>query len=262
MFTASLPQGSYDARMDTIRTARCFLAVALAASVAACQPEAPTADADASPQPGATAAPGATVAPVVSEESVPEAVVVSTNEPFWQAWVEGGELVLAGAGVDERRYPIQSSALDEAVRVVNAADGSGRVEVRVADLACQDSMSGADFPMTGTLSIDGGEAITGCARPAIPAHFHGRWAPDGAGCADAEATIEDIEIDGRGMRLHESMAFPVEISIVDAGSVRLSNRYSGEGEQWETQQTLAVSGDTLVITGPDDQRLERIRCRD
>ena len=248
--------------MDTIRTARCFLAVALAASVAACQPEAPTADADASPQPGATAAPGATVAPVVSEESVPEAVVVFTNEPFWQAWVQGGELVLVGAGVDERRYPIQSSRLDKQVRVVNAANASGKVEIRVADLACQDSMSGADFPMTGTLSIYGGEAITGCARPAIPAHFHGRWAPDAAGCADAAATIEDIEIDGRGMRFHESMAFPVEVSIIDAGSVRLSNRYSGEGEQWETQQTLAVSGDTLVITGPDDQRLERIRCRD
>lgn len=249
-------------RMDTTKTALCFLAVALAATVAACQPDAPAPDADASAGSSAAAAPEATVAPVVPEDSVPEAVVVSTNEPFWQAWVEGGELALVGAGVDERRYPIQSSGLDQAVRVVNAANASGKVEMRVADLACQDSMSGADFPMTGTLSIDGGEAITGCARPAIPAHFHGRWAPDAAGCADAAATIEDIEIDGRGIRFHESMAFPVEISIVDGGSVRLSNRYSGEGEQWESQQTLAVSGDTLVITGPDDQRLERIRCRD
>lgn len=248
--------------MDTTKTARGFLAMALAAGVAACQGDTQAPDAGAPATPGTSAAPEATVAPVVPEDSIPEAVVVSTNEPFWQAWVEGGELVLVGAGVDERRYPVQSSRLDQGVRVVEAADGAGKVALRVADLACQDSMSGADFPMTGTLSIDGGEAITGCARPAIPAHFHGRWAPDAAGCADAAATIEDIEIDGRGMRFHESMAFPVEVSIVDAGSVRLSNRYSGEGEQWETQQTLAVSGDTLVITGPDDQRLERIRCRD
>lgn len=248
--------------MDTTKTARGFLAMALAAGVAACQGDTQAPDAGAPATPGTSAAPEATVAPVVPEDRIPEAVVVSTNEPFWQAWVEGGELVLVGAGVDERRYPVQSSRLDQGVRVVEAADGAGKVALRVADLACQDSMSGADFPMTGTLSIDGGEAITGCARPAIPAHFHGRWAPDAAGCADAAATIEDIEIDGRGMRFHESMAFPVEVSIVDAGSVRLSNRYSGEGEQWETQQTLAVSGDTLVITGPDDQRLERIRCRD
>lgn len=253
-------------RMDTIKTARCLLAAALATSFAACQPDEPRPDADASAM-QTPAAPEATVAPVVPEDGVPEAVVVSTNEPFWQAWVEGGELVLVGAGVDERRYPILSSRLepsqaDQALRVVNAADASGKVEIRVAHLACQDSMSGAGFPMTGTLSIDGGEAITGCARPAIPAHFHGRWAPDAAGCKDAAATIEDIEIDGRGMRFHESMAFPLEVSIVDGGSVRLANRYSGEGEQWEAQQTLAVSGDTLVITGPDDQRLERIRCRD
>ena len=244
------------------------MAAAVAAVLAACQGDVPAPE-GASARAGAEppAAPEATVAPVVPEDGVPEAIVVSTNEPFWQAWVEGGELVLVGAGVDERRYPIRSSRLehsqvDQPVRVVSAADASGKVEVRVADLACQDSMSGADFPMTGTLSIDGGDAITGCSRPAIPAHFHGRWAPDAAGCADAGSTIEDIEIDGRGMRFHESMAYPVEVSIVDGGSVRLANRYSGEGEQWEAQQTLAVSGDTLVITGPDDQRLERIRCRD
>lgn len=201
------------------------------------------------------------MAPVVPEDGVPEAVVVSTNEPFWQAWVEGGQLALAGAGVDERRYDIASSQLEEGVRVVRATGEAGSVELRVADLDCQDSMSGAAFPLTGTLSIDGDEAITGCARPAIPAHFHGRWAPDAAGCADADATIEDIEIDGRGLRFHESMAFPVEVSIVDGNSVRLANRYSGEGEQWTSEQTLEVSGDTLVVTGPDDLRLERIRCR-
>ena len=248
--------------MDTT-IPKSLIAAALAVALAACQPDAPPSP---SPSPGPEqadeAAPAATVAPVVAEDSVPAAVVVSTNEPFWQAWVEGDELALAGAGVDERRYPITSSQLVEGVRVVQASGDAGTVEVRVAELACQDSMSGAGFPLTGTLSINGGEAITGCARPAIPAHFHGRWAPDAAGCAGADTTIEDIEIDGRGLRFHESMGFPVEVSIIDGNSVRLANRYSGEGEQWTSEQTLAVSGDSLVISGPGDLRLERIRCRD
>ncbi|MDQ2701420.1 MAG: hypothetical protein M3Y70_01085 [Pseudomonadota bacterium] len=245
--------------MKTTAMTRSVLAAAMLAALIGCERDATAPPAK--PAMGAVAAETA-VTPVVPESSVPDAIVVSTNEPFWQGWVEGGQLALAGAGVDERRYDIESSALENGERVVRASSDAGSVELHVADVACEDSMSGAAFPYSGTLAIDGGEPVRGCARPAIPAHFHGRWAPDAAGCADADATIEDIEVDGRALRFHESVAFPVQVRIVDGNSVRLANRYSGEGEQWTSEQTLAVSGDTLVITGPDDLRLERVRCRE
>lgn len=98
--------------------------------------------------------------------AIAQEIVVSTNEPFWQARVEGATVVLSGAGVDERRLAIRASALETGARVVRAGDAAGELELRVTDAECQDSMSGAVFPLSGTLVIDGGDPIHGCARPA------------------------------------------------------------------------------------------------
>src|SRR3546814_20143196 len=89
-------------------------------------------------------------------------------------------------------------------------------------------MSGAAFPYSGTLAIDGGEPVRGCARPAIPAHFHGPSAPDAAGCADADATIQAIETDGPAMRFHERLAFPATVRNGDGNSVALDNLARGQ----------------------------------
>jgi len=92
-------------------------------------------------------------------------LVVSTNEPFWQARVEGDILVVTGVDTAERRLPVSSSTTTAEGRAVSGRDAAGSVEMIVRGLPCQDDMSGARFPFSGTLSFDGGAPIRGCARP-------------------------------------------------------------------------------------------------
>lgn len=96
----------------------------------------------------------------------PEEFVVSTNEPFWQARVGGGEVVLDGPDVDGRRFAISSEEDADGAKLVHAADGAGTISVTLMPGPCEDSMSGATFPLTGALTIDGIGPASGCARPA------------------------------------------------------------------------------------------------
>ncbi|MCD9026673.1 hypothetical protein LDO26_00395 [Luteimonas sp. BDR2-5] len=138
--------------------------------LAACGGTPPAGDADrAGTDEGATAAPAAGVS--ASEESgdahtADEDVIVSTNEPFWQARVEGDSIVLTGVDAPERRLSGASSSMTAGGRRIAASDAAGEVVVTVRRMRCEDDMSGAVFPMTGLLAIDGGAAIRGCARPA------------------------------------------------------------------------------------------------
>ncbi|HEY4529625.1 MAG TPA: hypothetical protein VIG97_04755 [Luteimonas sp.] len=99
-------------------------------------------------------------------EATPPGFVVSTNEPFWQARVEGREVVLDGPGVQARRFAVDSDAESGGARVVVASDAAGRITIRLSPGPCRDSMSGAEFPFSGELEIDGAGAARGCARPA------------------------------------------------------------------------------------------------
>lgn len=113
------------------------------------------------------ASPGADVpAPVPgSGTQIAADFVLSTNEPSWRASVRGDRVVLAGLD-GERTLSVR---LNEAVfggRHVMAYDAAGDVDLRITPRACQDTMSGKDFPFTGKLAFDGGAPITGCARPA------------------------------------------------------------------------------------------------
>ncbi len=95
--------------------------------------------------------------------AVPADFIVSTNEPFWQAKVEGMSLALAGPG-GERSLVVETNEATADGRRVLARDATGTLEVTVIDKACQDDMSGAAFPFTGSLSFDGAAASHGCAR--------------------------------------------------------------------------------------------------
>ena len=117
-------------------------------------------------------APEAPPEPVASGDadaaaSLPEAFVVSTNEPFWNARVDAGLVVLNGPDVSDRRFTIASHDASPDGRVVHARDASdGAIEVRITPGSCEDSMSGAVFPYGGTVAIEGASAASGCARPA------------------------------------------------------------------------------------------------
>lgn len=160
------------------------------------------------PQPAATAAAGReSVAPLASDggaagkprTTAPDAavsdpyalgMVASTNEPFWQAAVGNGTVVLTGAGVPTRTMAIVSSTRDGDARVVVAADADGRIEVRVSPTACEDDMSGAAFPATAALTVDGGGLYRGCARAGPAPRWrecgrypgHSRHVPRPLGC--------------------------------------------------------------------------------
>ncbi len=98
-----------------------------------------------------------------SPASLPAGLIVSTNEPFWQARVEGAVVTLTGP--DRRRsFRVE---VNEAVfdgRYVVARDAQGVLEARVAARLCQDSMAGSVFPYTARLRIDGETPVLGCAR--------------------------------------------------------------------------------------------------
>lgn len=92
-------------------------------------------------------------------------VVVSTNEPFWQARIVGNTLRLSGVDGAERRLTVVSSSERSGRRIVRATDTAGSVVATIDDLRCQDSMSGKTFPLAGTLTVDDAGLFPGCARP-------------------------------------------------------------------------------------------------
>ena len=132
----------------------------MATSIAACA---------VAPTPGGNATPSAATrpsppAPVLDAPAVlPADFVVSTNAPFWQARVQGFEVLLAGPSA-ERIFRIEMNDAVFDGRYVLARDASGTLETRIASRLCQDSMSGAVSPYTARLTIDGGAPVLGCAR--------------------------------------------------------------------------------------------------
>jgi uncharacterized membrane protein len=110
---------------------------------------------------------GPIVAGVDPDQALPDAFVVSTNEPFWNARVESGDVVLNGPDVSDRRFTVAGEESTSDARAVRARDDAGRtIEVRIAAGPCEDSMSGAVFPYRGSVAVEGGAAASGCARSA------------------------------------------------------------------------------------------------
>ena len=203
-------------------------------------------------------------------------LVIATNEPFLQARVDGRELVLTGVDLGERRMAVERSTVEGDTRTIIARDTGGSVEAVVRVSPCEDSMSGAAFPFSGELTVDGDGPHPGCARPAsmpapgepdeqrdmpmLPAAFTGRWAPDAAACTDP-ASSEGITITADAIHFHESVGTPRAVHPEGEDVATVVFAYVGEGEQWEAQQRLRLrDADTLEITGPDGLQLQRVRC--
>ncbi|MEN1956684.1 hypothetical protein [Luteimonas changyuni] len=129
----------------------------LALPLAACE--------HAAPPPEAVAADDHTSA-AASNRTLPAGFVVLTNEPFWQARVEAGAVVLSGPDLEGRRLAIATDNEVEGARLVHASDDAGTIAVTLTPGPCEDSMSGAVFPQVAELVIDGIGPVSGCARPA------------------------------------------------------------------------------------------------
>lgn len=146
-----------------------LLAGALCLALAACGRDQdappPAAEQGASEAAASVDAGAAADEPDARTPSLQDELVLLTNEPFWQVRTDGPKLALSGIE-GQRELDVVSSAVADGARTVVANDASGKVEIRVTDEPCQDSMAGASFPFTGTLVIDGGAPIQGCARPA------------------------------------------------------------------------------------------------
>ena len=148
----------------------CLAGTFLCAALVACKPAQEQAPAPASDAPAAAAATAGPAAPAPVEApaagpTLDGYIIASTNEPFWSASVAGPALVLTGLD-GQRSLAVSSSEAADGTRTVVATDASGKVELTVTAKECQDSMSGATFPFTAVLAIDGGAPLNGCARPA------------------------------------------------------------------------------------------------
>ena len=141
-----------------------FLILMIAGALGACVPGADKSEAVAPT--ASSIAESAIPAPVLdSEHDVAESFVLSTNEPFWRASVDGNTLALVGPD-SKRTLAVDSNQRLFDGRLVMAHDSTGKLEVRITERSCQDSMSGAWYPYTGKMAFDDGQAIFGCARPA------------------------------------------------------------------------------------------------
>jgi len=148
---------------------RTGLGIALCLVLAACHDKSQEASTPAAEPTAATPAetPAAPPAAPAADSALEGELIASTNEPFWQAQVSGPGPTLTLRGIDsQRELAVASSQTVGDTRTLRAVDASGAVDLKVTASACQDSMSGASFPYSAVLVIDGGTPINGCARPA------------------------------------------------------------------------------------------------
>lgn len=252
-----------------MRIRSCHLLLPAALLLAACQPDAAT---DSALAPVANAPDAA--APVASRD---DDVVVSTNEPFWQARVEGDTVVLRGIDAPERRLTGARASMTADGRRIDASDADGSVVLIVRRMRCEDDMSGARFPMTGLLTIDGHGPFRGCARPAsmpvptppseapsttIPERFVGRWDSDATACTSGGSDMA-LRVEPGALRFHESIATPTAVVADNDDAVRVTADYEGEGQTWTAERTLRLDGPDALFVGDDaGEGVNRVRCTD
>ncbi len=230
-------------------------------------PEAPNAAepvARATPSP----TPAATIAPV---SSVPDAITVTTNEPFYAAVVAGDAITLTGVSTSPRRLSVIDREVTADARRWRARDAAGEVVVAAARRPCSDDMSGAPRDFTGMLIVDGrtarGCAFAGKAPPpppdeaAIPARFVGTWNTDAAACARPATSIEGLKVTSGELVFHESAGTVTGVKAIGHDKVEITADYEGEGERWTATQTLRLVGNRLTVA-QRGTAFSRVRCPD
>lgn len=238
--------------------------------MAGCQPEA------APDTTGAAVTPAPDIAAPAARSD--DDVVVSTNEPFWQARFERGAIVLSGPEATGRLFSdVRTSMTADGLRM-DASDATGSIVVIVRKMRCEDDMSGARFPMTGLLTIDGRGPFRGCARPAsmpppgelgdnevsttIADRFVGHWDADAGACESGGSDMA-LRVEPGALRFHESIATPISVIAFGADAVRVAADYEGEGQAWTAEQILRLDGpDTLFVGDDAGEGVSRVRCKD
>ena len=257
-----------------MRPSRLLLAAALAV-LAACDAEPPAEPAAGEAPAAADATAPAAAAADAAPSRLPAAVTVATNEPFWQAAIAGTTVTLTGVDSTRRGLRIDSDIADGGQRRVAARDDAGSVVVEISDRACVNDMSGAPFPFSGRLTIDGRGPFAGCAAPpgyrppaepapalatSIPARFLGLWAADEAGCRTPPASIEWLRVTPEALRFHESLGAVRAVRPRGDDAVELDLDFDGEGQQWQATRLLRRTGDVLTLSGEDMPPISRTRC--
>lgn len=96
-------------------------------------------------------------------------VIVSTNEPFLNAAISGRTIKLSSPGNKDIFFTVSDmEPTDDGQRWVGH-HGRQQIMVETGAKSCVDSMSGASFPMSATITL-GSDRTSGCARPAAMPH--------------------------------------------------------------------------------------------
>ena len=131
------------------------LAAALCLALAACTPSQPPAAEDAAPAPAVEPAP-------VAETGR----VAALGDDLRIATQPATAKTQRISGIDAQRdLQVSTNDIADDARTVVGTDATGQVQVKVTPVGCQDTMSGAAFPFSASIAIDGGAPINGCAVP-------------------------------------------------------------------------------------------------
>lgn len=86
------------------------------------------------------------------------------NEPFWSVTIDGNRAVLKRAGMRDATIPVQPINFAKGVEYSGTLGGRP-FSLNIRAEPCEDSMSGASWPMTAVLGHSG-KQHPGCAAPA------------------------------------------------------------------------------------------------
>lgn len=93
------------------------------------------------------------------------------------------------------------------------------------------------------------------ATDTIPAPFQGEWSARAADCGKG-SDVTRLTIAPGELRFYESSATVTSVTGTRA-EIKVSARYTGEGETWDATRTFALSADGNSLTSDG---MTRVRC--
>lgn len=83
------------------------------------------------------------------------------NEPFWHFTADAGKLRFENLGKDAEYFPYRVFDSDGTTRTFNAKNARSSIQIRMMQKTCINDMSGAEYPWTAEVTIDG-RKLRGC----------------------------------------------------------------------------------------------------